>query len=120
MTKAFDMIMDGLDDVESYLSGEREGFATHIPEDVDVKAIRTRLKLSQVRFAETFGFSVGRVRDWEQKRFAVDAPMRVYLTVIQKEPDAVLRALSTTHGKGRVRSGRDSSPARRTASRAAK
>ncbi|HQZ12799.1 MAG TPA: transcriptional regulator [Devosia sp.] len=99
MSKAFDMIMGGLDDVENYLGGDREGFATHIPEDVDVKAIRTRLKLSQVRFAETFGFSVGRVRDWEQKRFAIDAPLRVYLTVIEKEPDAVLRALS---GRGRA------------------
>jgi putative transcriptional regulator len=94
VTKAFDMILDGLDEVEAYLAGEREGYVTHIPDVVDVKAIRAGLKLSQARFAETFGFSLGRIRDWEQRRFEVDAPSRVYLTVIQREPEAVLRALA--------------------------
>lgn len=103
MTKAFDLIMHGLDDVEAYLAGKREGFAIQIPEEVDVKAIRQRLKLSQPKFAATFGFSVGRVRDWEQKRFPVDAPSRVFLTVIEREPAAVLRALSRKpSAKGRT------------------
>jgi putative transcriptional regulator len=99
MTKAFDMIMGGLDEVEAYVAGERQGFAVHIPDEVDVKAIRSGLNLSQPKFAATFGFSVGRVRDWEQKRFPVDAPSRVLLTVIEREPDAVLRALSQERGK---------------------
>jgi len=94
MTKTFDMIMDGLDEVESFLQGERKGFAVHIPEQVNVKAIRQKLNFSQPRFAETFGFSVGRIRDWEQGRFPVDAPSRVLLTVIEREPEAVLRALA--------------------------
>lgn len=98
MTKAFDMIMGGLDEVEAYIGGERKGFVLHIPEEVDVKAIRNRLNLSQPKFAATFGFSVGRIRDWEQKRFPVDAPSRVLLTVIEREPDAVLRALSRGSG----------------------
>ena len=93
MTKTFDMIMSGLDDVETYLEGNDDGFVVDIPEKVDVKAIRTKLNLSQPKFATTFGFSVGRVRDWEQGRFAIDAPSRVFLTVIDREPAAVLRAL---------------------------
>jgi len=93
MTKTFDMIMSGLDDVEAYLEGNGEGFVVHIPEEVDVKAIRTKLNLSQPKFATTFGFSVGRVRDWEQGRFAIGAPSRVFLKVIDREPAAVLRAL---------------------------
>jgi putative transcriptional regulator len=94
MTKAFDMIMDGLDDVERYLDGARDGFAVHVPDEVDVKAIRQKLRLSQPKFADTFGFSVGRVRDWEQKRFPVDASSRILLTVIEREPEAVFRALA--------------------------
>lgn len=94
MTKTFDMIMGGLDEVEGYLGGAREGYAIHIPDEVDVKAIRRRLKLSQPKFAETFGFSVGRIRDWEQKRFEIDAPSRILLTVIDREPGAVMRALA--------------------------
>ena len=96
MTKAFDMIMTGLDDVEDFLDrGAREGFAVHVPNDVDVKAIRRKLNLSQPKFAATFGFSVGRIRDWEQGRFPVDAPSRMFLTVIDREPEAVMRALAT-------------------------
>ena len=94
MTKTFDMIMTGLDEVEGYLNGDRAGFVTHIPPEVDVKSIRQRLRLTQPKFAETFGFSVGRVRDWEQKRTPVEAPLRVFLTIIDREPEAVLRALS--------------------------
>jgi putative transcriptional regulator len=104
MTKAFEMIMEGLDDVDAFLGGEREGFAVHIPEEVDVKAIRNRLNLSQPKFAATFGFSVGRVRDWEQKRFPIDAPSRVFLTVIDREPAAVLRALSTARPPRKISS----------------
>lgn len=47
MTKTFDMIMRGLGEVEEYLDGEREGYAVHIPDEVDVKAIRQKLHLSQ-------------------------------------------------------------------------
>ena len=103
MTKAFDMIMGGLDEVGAYVGGERKGFVVHIPEEVDVKAIRQGLKLSQPRFAATFGFSVGRIRDWEQKRFPVDAPSRMFLTVIEREPEAVLRALSIVAPKSSKR-----------------
>lgn len=96
---AFDKIAAGLEDTRRYLEGETDGFIVHIPDAVDVKAIRRRLKLSQPKFAETFGFSVGRVRDWEQGRFEVDAPSRVLLTVIDREPEAVLRALERPASK---------------------
>jgi putative transcriptional regulator len=110
MTKsAFEKMAAGLDDARRYLEGESAGFTVHIPKRVDVKAIRQRLKLSQPKFAETFGFSVGRVRDWEQGRFEVDAPSRVFLTVLDREPEAVLRALGT---KPRTAGTKTSTPSR--------
>lgn len=90
---AFDRIAAGMQAAIDYVDGDREGFVTHIPEDIDLKGIRTGLGLSQPKFAEAFGFTVGRIRDWEQKRFTIDAPSRVLLTVIKNEPAAVLRAL---------------------------
>lgn len=90
---AFDKIAAGLRDAVAYVEGERDGFVTHIPEEVDLKGIRKGLGLSQGKFAATFGFSEGRIKDWEQQRFAIDASSRVLLTVIAKEPAAVLRAL---------------------------
>ena len=89
----FDQIAAGARDAIAYAEGRTDGAATHIPAEVDLKAIRRRLKLSQPAFARTFGFSVGRIRDWEQHRTPIDAPSRVLLTVISREPDAVKRAL---------------------------
>jgi putative transcriptional regulator len=40
----------------------------HVPADVDVKAIHTKLGLSQDSFALRFGFSPAALRDWEQRR----------------------------------------------------
>ena len=99
---AFEEIAAGLDDVSRFMSGDSRGFGVHIPKSVDVKAIRQRLKLSQPKFAETFGFSVGRIRDWEQGRFEIDAPSRVFLTVLDREPEAVMRALQSKRAPEKV------------------
>ena len=66
----------------------------HIPQDVDVKAIRERLGLSQEEFALRFGFSVGTVRHWEQGRRQPEGPARAYLKVIHRDHEAVERALA--------------------------
>lgn len=65
-----------------------------LPEQVDVRAIRTKLKLSQTEFAEHFGFTPSAVRQWEQGRRYPHGPARVLLTIIDREPEAVRRALS--------------------------
>lgn len=94
MTKAaFEQIAAGMHEAIAYAEGATDGFETHIPAEVDIKAIRKHLKLSQPAFARTFGFSLGRIRDWEQHRTAIDPSSRVLLTVIEREPDAVRRAL---------------------------
>lgn len=92
--RAFDKIAAGLSDAIRYAEGaEVSDFHVHVPTQVDVKAIRTKLKLSQAAFASRYGFSVGRVRDWEQKRSPIDTSSRILLIVIDKEPEAIERAL---------------------------
>ena len=66
----------------------------HVPDDVDVRAIREQLGLSQQEFALRFGFSLGTVRQWEQKRRYPHGSARVLLKVINHEPLAVERALA--------------------------
>ncbi len=80
---------------ESVLRGEAlaHGSKAHIPDAVDVKAIRLRIGLSQARFAARYGFSPASVRNWEQGH--PDVAVRAYLLVISSEPEAVRRALST-------------------------
>jgi putative transcriptional regulator len=74
--------------------GRAEAARTIALADVDVSAIRKRLGLSQSAFAAKFGFSVSAVRDWEQHRKVPEPATRAFLKVIEKEPEAVERALS--------------------------
>ena len=87
-------MMDGLNDVEAFLAGEQEGFKAHVPQEVDVKAIRNGLGMTQARFSDTFGFSLDAIKHWEGGRRTPEAPARTLLTVIDKNPTAVLTALS--------------------------
>jgi putative transcriptional regulator len=61
---------------------------------VDVKAIRTRLGLSQAGFARRYGFSAAAVRDWEQQRRQPEQAARVLLLVIAAAPEVVERVLA--------------------------
>lgn len=75
-------------------SGTEAGFyAVQIPPEIDVRAIRGRLGLTQQEFAVRFGFSVNTLRHWEQGRRVPEAPTRAYLLVIDREPQTVERAL---------------------------
>ena len=60
----------------------------------DVRALRTRLGLSQEAFAARFGFSVDAIRQYESRRRTPTGPVRTLLRVIAREPDAVTRALA--------------------------
>jgi putative transcriptional regulator len=68
-------------------------YRVHVPQVIDVQAVRKRLHMSQGEFAARFGIPIGTIRDWEQHRRHPDGATRVLLTVIDKEPEAVERAL---------------------------
>lgn len=65
------------------------------PASVDVRRIRETLQLSQSEFAARFGFTAAAVRQWEQGRRQPHGPARVLLTIIDREPGAVRRALES-------------------------
>jgi putative transcriptional regulator len=72
---------------------ENHGCVVHVPEDIDVKAIREKISLSQSEFARLFGLSKRTLEHWEHGRRVPSGPARAFLTVIAREPDAVRRAL---------------------------
>jgi putative transcriptional regulator len=94
MKSAFNELMSGLDDVESYLSGKTEGFRVHVPEEVNVKEIRNHLQMTQAKFSNTFGFSLDAVKHWEGGRRTPDPSARAYLTIIERCPEMVIEILS--------------------------
>src|SRR5437899_12963223 len=64
-----------------------------IPEEVNVKAIREGLGLSQGQFAARYGVSPRTLQQWEQGRSKPDGVARAYLTVIDHDPKTVEKAL---------------------------
>lgn len=88
----FQGIISGLNNVKDYVQGKREGFVVH--QGVDVKAIRRAAHKTQRQFAETYHLPVGTVRDWEQNRSQPDAPARVLLSLIEREPKTIERIIA--------------------------
>jgi len=93
MTALFDDMMQGLNEVEEFLAGKTVGYRVTVPEEIDVKAIRKRLHMTQAGFSAAFGFSLDAVKHWEGGRRTPEASARAFLTVIAKNPAAVFGAL---------------------------
>ena len=92
----FEGMLAGAKEALAYARGEADltQYKVHIPEDIDVKAIREATGLTQEAFALRYGFNLGRLRDLEQKRTRPDSVVRAYLLVIKKNPEAVKEALA--------------------------
>jgi putative transcriptional regulator len=90
-----DSIRRGLAEAVTYAEGraDKSLYKVHIPLKLDVKAIRNRLKMTQQQFAARFGFNINTLRHWEQGRRRPEGPTRAYLLVIDREPEAVQKAL---------------------------
>jgi putative transcriptional regulator len=93
MATMFKDLMNGLDEVDAFLAGQTVGYRVTLPSEVDVKGIRKRLKMTQARFSSIFGFSLDAVKHWEGGRRTPESSARAFLTVIAKNPNAVIAAL---------------------------
>lgn len=95
MSKAAHSIRKCLEEAVAYAKGRarKRAYRVHVPEHVDVKAIRTKLGMTQQAFAARFGFSINTLRHWEQGKREPEGPTRAYLLVIDRAPAAVQRAL---------------------------
>jgi transcriptional regulator with XRE-family HTH domain len=61
---------------------------------VDVKALRAKVGMTQEQFAARFGFSTATLRHWERGDRTPHGPALVLLNVIERNPAAVIEALS--------------------------
>ena len=103
MGKVFDDIMEGLGQALAHARGEDvPGLKVHLPESLDVAAIRKRTGLSQGSFANTIAVPVGTLRNWEQKRRQPEGPARVLLALLDRNPNLVAETLAPkSRGQGR-------------------
>ena len=91
--KAFDRIAEGLNEAIAVARGEAEPAKVHIPPEIDVRALRRKLKLTQEDFAYEYGFTINQIRDWEQNRSRPIGAHRAYLMIIEHAPESVRQLL---------------------------
>ncbi len=97
----FDDLKQGLGEIDDFLAGKEDGYRVTVPARIDVKTIRKGLHMTQARFSAAFGFSLDAVKHWEGGRRIPEASARAFLTVIAKNPNAVLAALHPQKHKAR-------------------
>ena len=89
-------MVEGMEQAVAIMRGEAHPstYRVHIPADIDTRAIRAKLKLTQKQFSERFHIPLATLRDWEQGRRVPDAPAKALIQAIREEPAAVRRALA--------------------------
>ena len=93
MKQAFDKIAAGLNDAIAFAEGdETRGRAVR---PVDLRALRQRIGKTQGQFSADFKLPLGTVRDWEQHRREPDTGSKVYLSMIEADPEGVRRILAS-------------------------
>ncbi|MDH5786441.1 MAG: helix-turn-helix domain-containing protein [Chromatiales bacterium] len=94
MSEIFNSIKQGLTEATAHARGECPKAVVHEFTPVDVKNIRAKMGMSQNEFAAAFGISVSTLRHWERGDRVPQGPALVLLNVVDKEPEAVLKALA--------------------------
>jgi len=89
-------LWDALEEAAALFEGERAA-AQAAMEQVreEAVALRRRLNLTQAEMAPLMGMSLSGYRKWEQGQRAVSGPAAVLLKLIEKDPEAVRRALAS-------------------------
>lgn len=90
-------IIEGLEDALAYTKGDTSRARispVHIPDTINVRALRNRLDMTQQEFSLQFGFPLGTLRNWEQGLRKPQGASRVLLTLIKAIPDQVKTALT--------------------------
>lgn len=91
MTTFAEDLIQSLQEALAHAKGEGPAIV-HAP--LDPREVRERVRLTQAQMAPLMGMSVSGYRKWEQGQRRISGPAAALLKVIEREPDAVRRALT--------------------------
>ena len=89
----FKDLLKSIDEARAIKAGQRKPSRISRFDPLEVKAVRRKLKVSQIQFAHLIGVSAATLRNWEQGRTYPEGAARALLKVAAKRPDIVLSAL---------------------------
>lgn len=91
--KLFDELVSSVKEAGAIYRGEKTAKRQFSLSPPDVKAIREKIGLSQARFAIIMGVSVRTLQNWEQGHRTPQGPAISLLRIVEKDPEAALKAL---------------------------
>ncbi len=93
MNKVYNSISKGLKEAIDYSQGKSIGAKKYIPHHINVKKLRNRIGMTQTKFAESFGISLGTLRHWERGDRNPRGPALILLNLLEKDPETILDIL---------------------------
>ncbi|MFZ1773544.1 MAG: helix-turn-helix domain-containing protein [Rhizobiaceae bacterium] len=90
MSKFGEELIQSMNEALAHAKGEGPAIV-HAP--IVPREVRQKARLTQVQLAQLLGMSVSGYRKWEQGQRRVSGPAATLLRLIEKEPEAVKRAL---------------------------
>ena len=94
-TVDFDKLASSIKEAGRIKRGEIAPSRSFMFEPEDIKAIRSKLSMSQSEFAFMIGVSVATLQNWEQGCRTPGGPARALLKIAAENPEALLHALSS-------------------------
>ncbi len=98
MSKLGKDLVKSLEEALAHAEGKRTRARTHkvALKPADIQKARKKLGLSQDQFADAFGVSASTLRKWEQGQRSPTGAAETLLKIIDREPQAVVRALKAS------------------------
>ena len=92
--KDISKLVESIKEAEDIKRGKKKAKRAFSLKTPNIKAIRSKLKVSQSDFALMLGVSSRTIQNWEQGRRRPEGPARALLKVASENPEAVAEALS--------------------------
>jgi putative transcriptional regulator len=92
--KLFGELVESMKQMNDIVRGKRAPSRRFLVDSTSVKKLRSKLGLSQPKFAALLHVDVGTLRNWEQGRREPTGPAKALLTAISRDPEHVLKALA--------------------------
>jgi putative transcriptional regulator len=94
MTNFAEDLIQSLSEAVAHSAGHGDAI---LHEPLNPREIRRQAKLTQAQMAPLMGMSLSGYRKWEQGQRRLSGPAVSLLRLIEKEPEAVKRALVSSH-----------------------
>lgn len=92
--KLFADLVESMTQMNEIVRGERAPSREFNVDAVSIKELRSKVGLSQTKFAALLHVNVGTLRNWEQGLREPTGPAKALLVAIRRDPTHVLKALA--------------------------